>query len=79
MTMFKRLLILLLTLFAWLAAATPALAYIGPGAGISFVGSLFTTLVVALLTIAAILFWPVRYLLRRLRKPAPAAKSDSAS
>ncbi len=64
----------------FLACSAPALAYIGPGAGISFVGSLLTTLIVSLLTVAAVLFWPVRYLLRRWRKPSAArAQEDSPS
>ncbi len=63
-----------------LAFSAPALAYIGPGAGISFVGSLLTTLIVSLLAVAAVLFWPVRYLLRRWRKPvAASAQEDSSS
>lgn len=44
------------------------LAYIGPGAGISFFGSLLTTLIVIVLAVFAVLFWPVRYLWRRWRK-----------
>jgi hypothetical protein len=57
-----------------LIVAPAALAYIGPGAGISFFGSLLNTLLVLLLSLLAILVWPVRYLWkwmrrRRLRKP----------
>lgn len=49
------------------AVAGPAAAYIGPGAGISFVGSLFTWLIGILVALFAILFWPIRALLRRAR------------
>lgn len=47
--------------------AAPAAAYIGPGAGISFVGSLFTWLIGILVALFAILFWPIRALLRKAR------------
>lgn len=49
------------------AVAAPAAAYIGPGAGISFVGSLFTWIIGILVALFAILFWPIRALLRRAR------------
>jgi len=55
-------------------AATPALAYIGPGAGISFVGSLFTWLIGIVVALFAILFYPFRVLLRRLRGKSPATE-----
>lgn len=48
-------------------AAGPAAAYIGPGAGISFVGSIFTWLIGILIALFAILFWPIRALIRRAR------------
>jgi bacteriorhodopsin len=47
--------------------ALPAAAYIGPGAGASVAGSLLNTLLVVLLAIVAIVFWPVRLLWRKLR------------
>ena len=57
----------LLTAFA---VSPTVAAYIGPGAGISVVGSLLNTLLVILLAIVAVLAWPVRYLWRRFRRPA---------
>jgi|UPI0003174C48 hypothetical protein len=51
-----------------LTIAIPASAYIGPGAGISFIGSLFSALLVVFLSIAAVLSWPLRYLWRRTRR-----------
>lgn len=59
-----------------LMAASPVLAYIGPGAGISFLGSFLSTLVVILLTIAAVLFWPLRYAWRRLRRVTRQTRSQ---
>ena len=44
---------------------TTALAYIGPGAGIPFIGSLIGLVVTVVLVIAAILFWPIRKLLKK--------------
>lgn len=61
--MFRKLAFLL----ALAGAAAPAAAYIGPGAGISFVGSLFTWLIGILIALFAILFWPIRALVRRAR------------
>lgn len=54
-------------ILALAGAAAPAAAYIGPGAGISFVGSLFTWIIGILLALFAILFWPIRALIRRAR------------
>ena len=67
---------------AWLVglfciiATVPALAYIGPGAGISFIGSLFSTLMVVVLAVGAILLWPLRYAWRRVRRLAREANAD---
>ena len=52
------------------AAATPAFAYIGPGAGITMLGALWGVVVAVALALGAVLFWPIRALLRRRRKPA---------
>jgi membrane protein implicated in regulation of membrane protease activity len=51
---------LLLTL-----TAGQALAYIGPGAGISVVGSLLSIVATFFVAIGAVLFWPVRKYLKR--------------
>lgn len=70
--MFRIIAILVLAL-----AAGPVNAYIGPGAGISVLGSLLGILATILVAIGAILFWPVRKLLKR-RKAAATATSNSA-
>ena len=66
-----------------LLALTPsAMAYIGPGAGVSFLGSFFSVVLVILLTVGVVLFWPVRYLWRRLKRrpqqipPEPALEAQ---
>ena len=56
------------------AGITYGLAAIGPGAGLSFLGSLWAVLVGIVLALVAILSWPIRLLWRRLRgsRAAPA-------
>ena len=53
-----------------LAFAPAAFAYIGPGAGISLIGSLLSIIGAIFLAIFAALFWPIRRLIKR-RKAAP--------
>lgn len=48
-------------------AAAPAAAYIGPGSGISLLGGIWSVLVGIVLALAAILFWPIRLMIRRMR------------
>lgn len=50
-----------------LLASADAAAYIGPGAGISFLGSLWAVIVGIVIALIAILAWPMRVLWRRLR------------
>ena len=62
---------LALALLALLGSATPASAYIGPGAGFALMSSAFvlvTTIIVVLVTLLA---WPFRALWRLLTSPAP--------
>jgi len=62
-----------------LAMAGQAWAYIGPGAGISVVGSLLGILATFFVAIGAILFWPVRKLLKRRKARGDAAQSGANS
>jgi hypothetical protein len=48
--------------------ATPALAYIGPGAGITVLGALWGVVLAVVFALAAVLLWPLRMLFRRRRK-----------
>ena len=62
-----RRLIVAVSIATVLAAAAPAEAYIGPGAGFALLSSflvLFTTIVVAILSL---LLWPLRALARLVR------------
>ena len=60
-----------------LTLSGPALAYIGPGAGITMLGALWGVVVAVALAIGAVLFWPIRALLRR-RKPAATSSAVNA-
>ncbi|WP_257388322.1 hypothetical protein [Tahibacter caeni] len=60
-----------------LLTACAAQAYIGPGAGVSFFGSLWAIVVGVVLSLAAVLIWPLRWALRRLRRRAPQAPAAS--
>ncbi len=57
--------------------STSALAYIGPGAGVSFLGSIWALLVGMVLAIGAVLFWPIRYLFRRMRRGGKTRPSET--
>lgn len=48
--------------------SSSAFAYIGPGAGVSFLGSIWAVLVGIVLAVAAVLIWPIRYMIRRMRR-----------
>jgi hypothetical protein len=73
--MFRLLVVLLLIALG----AQDAEAYIGPGAGVGFLGSLWAWLVGLVVVLLAILIWPLRWLLRRMRAKgrARSAASDS--
>ena len=63
--------------FLILIAVTPvASAYIGPGSGISVVGSLLGLLATILLAFGAIILWPYRRLLKK-RALKKAAENDN--
>jgi hypothetical protein len=52
-------------ILAFALAPTFALAYVGPGAGISALGSLFSLLAAVGLAIVGFIWYPIRRLLRR--------------
>ncbi len=71
----------LLTILA-IGALLPltASAYVGPGAGITLLGSLWGMLVGVVAAVGVILFWPVKILLRKRKaaQEAAAAAADAA-
>jgi hypothetical protein len=48
-------------------SASVAYAYVGPGPGLTVIGALWAVIAAVLLAILAIVRWPLRYLLRRIR------------
>ena len=49
-------------------AAMPAVAYMGPGAGLGMLGSLAAVIGAVLVAVVAIVWMPIRILLKRRRK-----------
>jgi hypothetical protein len=67
--------LVLVLLIAALATISPSLAfaYVGPGAGLSALGSLVSLLAAIGLAIVGFVWYPIRRLLRRLRAREPQA------
>jgi hypothetical protein len=57
----------LAVLAGFLCLSQTSLAYVGPGSGITMIGSLLAVIGAVILTIVGILLWPLRLLMRRLR------------
>jgi membrane protein implicated in regulation of membrane protease activity len=62
-----------------LSGAAPALAYVGPGAGLSLVGAFWGLLVAVFAAFAFVILWPLRRLFRRRRSPAVEATPQAAA
>ena len=60
----------LVALFMVLSTAAPAVAYVGPGAGLSLVGAVWGLLVALFAACAFVILWPVRRFFRRRRDAA---------
>jgi hypothetical protein len=69
----------IITILLLALAAGTAEAYVGPGAGISVLGSLLGILATILVAIGAIVFWPIRKLMKRRKSAAAAAQSTESS
>jgi len=61
------------------AAALPAMAYIGPGSGISVIGSLLGLLTTILIAVGAIVLFPFRKMLKRRSSKQPPDNPGSDS
>jgi len=57
----------------FLTLSQPCFAYIGPGAGISVLGGLLGIITTLIVAIGAILFWPIRKMLKKKK----ASKSET--
>ena len=76
--MSKMTILILLTLLLLIQINT-AMAYVGPGAGISVLGSLLSILATIFVAIGAIIFWPLRkYLKRRKARRETPLSTESA-
>jgi nicotinamide riboside transporter PnuC len=62
-----------------LCLSVPAIAYVGPGAGISVLGSLLGILATIFVAIGAILFWPIRKLIKRRKARAEPGETKAAA
>jgi O-antigen ligase len=63
---------------AFAALPLPALAYIGPGAGLSAIGTILALLGAVLLALFGFIWYPVKRLMAKRRSDSSAAK-DSTS
>lgn len=73
---------MLLALLAFAAAATApgtALAYFGPGAGVTMLGALWGVILAIAFALFAFLAWPIRAMLRRRKKAAAEAATGGAA
>jgi hypothetical protein len=57
-------------------AASPALAYVGPGAGLTLLGALWGLIVAVVVSLGFVLLWPLRRMMRRNRQAQPPADED---
>jgi len=48
-------------------SAGAAYAYVGPGPGLTVIGALWAVIAAVLLAVLAIVRWPLRYMLRKLK------------
>jgi hypothetical protein len=59
---------LLALVLLFLASAEPAYAYMGPGSGLAFVGSLFALIGAVFAGILGFIWYPVKRLIRAMRR-----------
>ncbi|MBK6721023.1 MAG: hypothetical protein IPG62_14375 [Sphingomonadales bacterium] len=59
-----------------LVFSEPALAYMGPGAGLTMLGSLVALVGAAVVGIIDFIWYPLKRLFRRTKKPLPGADDE---
>lgn len=60
------------------ALASPAMAYVGPGAGLGILGALLAILLAVLATVVGLVLWPLRLLARRRKSARVAAEGPQS-
>ena len=60
-------------------ASTDALAYVGPGGGLSIAGSVLALVIAIIAAIFGFVWYPLKRLIRRMRGEASAAPKDKTS
>jgi hypothetical protein len=73
-----RILAVFVAVAAGLGLATPALAYVGPGAGLTLLGALWGLIAAVVMTVGFIVLWPFRRLLLARRQKAGDAADTNA-
>ena len=71
----RRTALLAIAMAAMGVAASPAMAYVGPGAGLTLLGALWGLIVAVVVSLGFVLLWPIRRLMRRNR---PAGRTSDA-
>jgi membrane associated rhomboid family serine protease len=75
--LYKETTMLILVFASFCAAALPAMAYVGPGPGLTMIGSLIGLVGSILLALLMVLAWPLRlYLKKQKAKKAGTPPSD---
>ncbi len=63
-------------LFMLLMSATPALAYIGPGAGAGVIAVVLGVIGAFFMTVLAVIWYPLKRLFKKTRKKSAAPDAD---
>ena len=74
-----RMIYLLLTFAFILGYPDAAMAYVGPGAGITMFGALWAVICSVFIALGGLLVWPIRAFFRRKKKTGSDDKSDQGS
>jgi hypothetical protein len=57
--------------------APAAFAYVGPGAGLGVLGAMLAIVAAVLATVLGLILWPVRMIMRRMKRTADAKEPAS--
>jgi membrane protein implicated in regulation of membrane protease activity len=69
----------LIVMLVAVSSTAPAVAYVGPGAGLSLVGAFWGLLVAVFAAFAFVILWPIRRLFRRRRQAAAQASREESA